>query len=108
MNRSTETFDDPVELPDGVEHCGPTAYNRYKCRCRYCVLWRRMYDRVKETKRQARRVQLRDGARDYLAYRGVQVFGPGPFRRNPLPLARILAAYLGDDLDMWLNRKDET
>lgn len=108
MNRSTETFADPVELPGGVDHCGPTAYGKYGCRCRYCVTWSRLYQRAREARRTEQTRQKRRGCRDYLAYRGIQVWGSGPFRKNPLPLARVVARYLGDDLDMWLNREDET
>lgn len=98
----------PVDLPDGVDHCGPRAYNAYGCRCRYCLTWRRLYDQAARYRTQAKRVARRDGARDYLAHRGIQTFGPGPFRKNPLPLARVIADYLGDDLELWTEREDTT
>jgi hypothetical protein len=34
-----------VELPPGINHGGPSAYNRYKCRCAACKAWRQSYDR---------------------------------------------------------------
>lgn len=108
MNKSKEVFSDPVNLPDGVDHCGPTAYNRYGCRCRYCTMWSRLDSRARYVQTQAQRVRQRDGARDYLANRGIQVFGPGPFRKNPLRLAQIVANYFGDDIRLWINREDKT
>ena len=108
MNHSSETFPDPVELPEGVFHCGPTAYNKYGCRCRYCATWSRLYQRAREARRTETTRRKRRAVRDYLAYRGVQVWGSGPFRKNPLPLAQMVARYLGDDLETWLNREDET
>lgn len=108
MNRNSEDFPDPVELPEGVHHCGPTAYNKYKCRCRYCATWSRLYQRAREARRTETNRRRRRMARDYLAYRGIQVWGSGPFRKQPLPLARIVARYLGDDLDDWLDREDQS
>lgn len=108
MNRSTEVFAEPVDLPEGVHHCGPTAYNKYGCRCRYCVTWSRLYQRAQEARRTDQSRRRRQEARDYLAHRGIQVWGSGPFRKNPLPVARMVADYLGDDLEAWMNREDET
>jgi hypothetical protein len=107
VNRNTETFAGPVELPEGVEHCGPTAYNKYGCRCRYCTTWSRLYQQAKAARQYNSLVKRRDGARDYLANRGIQVFGPGPFRKNPLRLAQIVAEYFGDDIRLWVNREDD-
>lgn len=35
-----------VELPAGIDHGGPSAYNRFKCRCGPCKAWRQSYDRT--------------------------------------------------------------
>lgn len=34
-----------AELPAGIDHGGPSAYNRFKCRCDQCREWRQSYDR---------------------------------------------------------------
>ncbi len=100
MTYDTEEFDDPVDLPPGVFHAGQTAYGpAYRCRCRYCVKWRRMYDQLRESKSAQARMVRRRGYLDYLAFRGIQVNGPGPFKRSPRALALIVAEHLGDDLD---------
>jgi hypothetical protein len=108
VNRNTEEFADPVDLPAGVHHCTSTAYNKYRCRCRYCTTWSRLYQRAREARRTETTRRQRRMTRDYLAYRGIQVWGSGPFRKHPLPLARLVARYLNDDLDQWLNREDES
>lgn len=41
----TQPPEDPVELPDKYSHGGPTAYNKFRCRCAECQQWRRSYDR---------------------------------------------------------------
>lgn len=105
MNRSKEVFADPVELPPTVDHCGPQAYNVYKCRCKYCVTWSRLYGRAKDARRYATVVRERDGYRDYLASRGIQLVGPGPFRKNSRNLARLVAQYFNDDLSYWIKPK---
>jgi hypothetical protein len=107
-NRNREEFADPADLPAGIHHCTPTAYNRYRCRCRYCTTWSRLDSKARYVQTQAHRVKQRDGARDYLANRGVQVFGPGPFRKNPIRLAELVAGYFGDDIRLWVNREDTT
>lgn len=107
MNIRTEVFADPVELPDHLHHCGSTAYDKYGCRCRYCVIWRRMYDQMARYRSSAAIKRRKTGARDYLAHRGIQVYGPGPFRKNPLPLARLVANHFGDDLSLWEGADDE-
>jgi hypothetical protein len=108
VNLGSETFPDPVPLPEGVHHCGPTAYNKYKCRCRYCATWSRLYQQARQARRTEQERRRRRLTRDYLAYRGIQVYGSGPFRKNPLPLARVVAAFLGDDLDAWVTREDQS
>lgn len=35
-----------VDLPPGIDHGGPSAYNRFKCRCQLCKGWRQSYDRA--------------------------------------------------------------
>lgn len=35
-----------VVLPDGIDHGGSSAYNRFKCRCGLCKGWRQSYDRT--------------------------------------------------------------
>lgn len=101
MNRDTEVFAAPVELPEGLHHGGATAYGRYKCRCRYCVKWRRLYDQMLHFRRAAEVKVQKRGAKDYLAHRGIQVHGPGPFYKNPYPLAKLVAKYFNDDLTNW-------
>lgn len=108
MNIDREEFDDPVELPDGVHHCGPTAYNTYGCRCRYCVKWSRLSASVRHYKGQGERLKRRREVRDYLALRGIYIAGPGPFKRNPTMLATIVANHLGDDLEVWLSSKSRS
>ena len=103
MSTDDGEFADPVDLPDGIHHCGPTAYNLYKCRCRYCVTWRRLYDQKVHAQNARARMAKRREARDYLAFRGIQLNGPGPFGRSPRRLALIVADYLGDDLDALLD-----
>lgn len=100
MNRTREKFAEPVELPDGVDHGGHTAYG-HGCRCGYCVRFRRLYDQMTRYRTAVRTSRRKRGARDYLAHRGIQVYGPGPFLKNPLPLARLVADYFGDDLAIW-------
>lgn len=104
MNRDTEEYDDPVELPEGVHHGGSTAYGRHKCRCRHCVKYRRLYDQMTRYRHAAAVKATKVGARDYLAHRGIQVYGPGPFRKNPRALAKLVAAYFGDDLELWTEK----
>lgn len=99
MNRSKEVFADPVQLPEGVHHCGPTAYNRYKCRCRYCCTWRRLYDRNIDLRNRVT-WSASDAARAYLTSRGIAVWG-GVFNKRPQVLARIVAGYFMDDLGEW-------
>lgn len=102
MNRlPPEEFGDPVDLPEGVHHGGHTAYGRHGCRCRYCVQYRRLYDKWARLNAAAGLREEKRSARDYLAWRGIQVYGPGPFRRNPIRLAQIVAAYFNDDLAAW-------
>ena len=100
MNRDTREYDEPVDLPDGVDHGGSRAYT-LGCRCRYCVKFRRLYDQMARYRTSARNHTRKTGARHYLAHRGVQVWGPGPWFKNPLPLARLVAEYLGDDIELW-------
>lgn len=95
MNRDDEAYEDPVELPEGVHHGSLRAYNAHKCRCRYCVRYRRLYDSMDRYRKTSRR---RDGATAYLARRGVYLSGRGTFSRSPGRLAQIIAEYLGDDL----------
>jgi len=51
-----------VELPPGISHGTPSAYNRFKCRCQACKAWRQSYDRTTwEIKnRQKQRNEKRD------------------------------------------------
>lgn len=100
MNRKNETFADPVELPEGVEHCSASAYNRFGCRCRYCVIYRRLYDSAARYREKARKMPYQPSAKAYLESRGVLVFG-GPFKSRQLILARIVADYFNDDLKEW-------
>lgn len=50
-------FQTPVSLPAGIDHASHVAYNKYKCRCRLCVLFRRDYDRATWEIRKARRAE---------------------------------------------------
>lgn len=107
MSRGPEEYPAPVDLPEGVWHCTPNAYNHYKCRCFYCSTWSKLYQQARQQRRQQLIIERRQFARDYLARRGIQVYGSGPFRRNPTPLARIVAKYLGDDFDAWADNRAE-
>jgi hypothetical protein len=100
-----QDFREPVDLPEGVSHCTPTAYGTYKCRCRYCVTWRRMYDQIRHHRDKEERQTRKRDCRDYLAHRGIHVYGSGPFRNRPERLARIVADALGDDLEAWLRKR---
>ena len=101
MNRDREEFADPVELPEGVHHATQTAYGpAHRCRCRYCVKWRRMYDQLRDARERAARTEYQGAARAYLIHRGVLIYD-GPLKRRPLILARWLASYLGDNLEDW-------
>lgn len=102
MNRDREVYADPVELPEDVFHGESRAYNGYGCRCRGCTKWRRMYDQVRywQAKADQRPKGRADRSRLYLTSRGVAAFS-GTFKRRPTALARLVADYLGDDLNQW-------
>jgi hypothetical protein len=105
VNINREEFDEPVELPEGVHHGGSTGYVGHSCRCRHCVTWSRMYAQIRYYKAHNERLKRRREAQDYLMLRGVYLAGPGPFKRVPTKLARLVADFLGDDLDQWLEGK---
>lgn len=107
MNRDTEVYADPVELPEGIHHGGSRAYAQHRCRCRHCVQWRRLFSQMTYWKSRTDRIVRRLAARDYLASVGIQVYGRGPFRKNPHRLARLIADHLNDDLDAWFNTTRE-
>lgn len=89
-------------MPDHVRHGTPNAYNYYRCRCPECVEWRSNYDADRQKKRDEEHLQSLDAAREYIREKGLRFYGPGPFRRNPYPLARLLATYLNDDLALYI------
>ena len=100
-----------VQLPYGVLHGTPNAYNHYQCRCEPCSAWRTAYDVERGRNRTLERHVRRDACREYVRGKGLRFYGPGPFRRNPETLARIIASYLGDDLDLYVKdyrRRNET
>lgn len=92
-----QPYRDPVRLPDGVEHGSPSAYNKHRCRCAPCFEWRRGYDRMKRERAALLRKERRMTDREYLLTRGIELWGPGPFSRNPTVLANIVRRYLGDE-----------
>jgi len=105
VNRDTEEFAEPMDLPEGVQHCGSTAYG-LGCRCRYCVKWRRMYDQITYWKQAPRRRTRSEAALRYLAHRGVAVTH-GPFKKRPGVLAQLVANYFYDDLRVWVVPEEE-
>lgn len=95
MNQDVEEYETPVELPDYLFHGELRAYNVFKCRCRYCVKYRRLYDSMTRYRTAARR---KSGAREYLARKGIQLLPNGTFSRTPVKLAHVIAEHLGEDL----------
>lgn len=105
VNYNTEVFPDPADVPEDIPHGGSSAYNDYHCRCRHCATWSRLHRQVNYWRDQAQRLKRRREAQDYLALKGVTLAGPGVFRDSPIELALIVAKYLGEDLEAWLNGK---
>lgn len=103
MNYNEEIFADPVDVPEDVPHGGSVAYNDYHCRCRHCTTYARMKRQVGYWRSKAERLARHRRAEDYLVLRGITLCGPGPFRESPLELARIVANYLGHDIDAWMS-----
>lgn len=95
-----EEYADPVDLPAGVHHCSPAAYNHHGCRCRYCVQWRRLYDRALYYRNNPVRWSTKDAAHAYLTHRGIAAYS-GRFKHQPQILARLVANYFNDDLNEW-------
>lgn len=100
-----------VQLPPSVPHGTPNAYNHYECRCGPCTAWRKTYDADRIRRRTLERHSRRDACREYVREKGLRFYGPGPFRRNPIHLAQLIAGYLNDDLAQYVRdyrRRNET
>lgn len=93
----------PVQLPPTVRHGTANAYGHYGCGCDKCHNWRVGYDTDRTATQAWLKLVRKDGAKEYLRARGITLVGPGPFRRDPLQLARLVARWQNDDIETWLN-----
>ena len=90
-------------LPPHIGHGTATAHGHYRCRCEDCRRWRREYDRPRRRNQVEWQRNRREACRQYVWSKGLRFYGSGPFYRNPVRLAVLLAEYLNDDLTAYVN-----